>query len=316
VGWNASDIPDLSGRVAVVTGGNGGLGLATCRQLAAHGALVVMGARNMDKAEAACGLIRAETPTAQVESRPLDLASLASVKSFAAEVAASHPQVHMLFNNAGLMAIPEATTADGFEMQYGTNFLGHFALTMGLLPALVAAASAGSGGAGGDRSTGGARVVCTSSIARFMAGRFDLADLEMRGHYSPWTAYGISKRAMLEFAFELDRRLAPHGVRGFAADPGFSRTQLQTTSAAAMHSLQHRLWVGLLFIAEMGALPQLRAATDPGARGGHLYAPRWLSFGTPVVRKVAGRIADAAEHAALWNLAERETGVSLASSLP
>jgi NAD(P)-dependent dehydrogenase (short-subunit alcohol dehydrogenase family) len=309
VGWNASDIPDLSGRVAVVTGGNGGLGLATCRQLAAHGALVVMGARNMVKAEAACGLIRDETPRAQVEIRSLDLASLASVKSFAAGVAAAHPQVHMLFNNAGVMAIPEATTADGFEMQYGTNFLGHFALTMSLMPALSAAAE----------TSGGARVICTTSIARFTAGKFDLADLQLRGHYSPWTAYGISKRAMLEFAFELDRRLAPRGIRGFAADPGFSRTQLQTTSAAAMHSLQHRLWVNLLFIAqpaEMGALPQLRAATDPRARGGHLCAPQWLSFGAPVVRKVVGRIADPAEHAALWNLAERETGISLASSLP
>ncbi len=309
--WNANDIPDLAGRVAVVTGGNRGLGLVTCRHLAAHGALVVIGARNMTKGEAARGLIRAETPEAQVEVRPLDLASLAAVESFAAEVAAAHPRIHMLFDNAGLMAVPEGTTADGFETQFGTNFLGHFALTMRLLPALAAAGATGKGP--------GARVVCTTSIARFSVRKFVIDDLQLRGHYDPWMAYGISKRAMLEFAFELDRRLGGRGIHGFAADPGYSRTELQTTAAASMDGFQHRLWARLLFVAqppEMGALPQLRAATDPGARGGALYAPKWLAFGHPVIRRVVGSIANPAEHAALWDLAERETGLSLAASLP
>jgi len=308
--WKARDIPDLSGRVAVVTGGNGGLGLATCRQLAVHGASVVMAARNMAKAEAACGLILSETPDARLDIRKLDLSSLASVESLAADVLAAHPRVHMLFNNAGVMAVPEGTTADGFETQFGVNFLGHFALTLSLMPALLAAAAA--------PGSGGARVVCTTSIARVTAGKFDLADLQLRGRYRPWTAYGISKRAMLEFAFELDRRLASRGVRAFAADPGFSRTGLQATSAQAMRSLQHRFWVAALVAAQSadkGALSQLRAATDPKARGGALYAPRWMSFGAPVVRRVRGGIANAAEHAALWDLAERETGVSLASVL-
>ncbi len=308
MGWKASDIPDLSGRVAVVTGGNGGLGLAASRQLAAHGALVVIAARNLAKAEAACGQIRSETPNAQVEIHHLDLGSLSSVASFASDVAAAHPQIHVLLNNAGLMAVPEGTTADGFETQFGTNYLGHFALTMRLLPALSAAAA----------ETGEARVVCMTSIARTTAGKFDLADLQLRGHYKPWTAYGISKRAMLEFAFELDRRLGPRGIHGFAADPGFSRTQLQTTSAESMRSLQHRFWVAALVMAQsadMGALPELRAATDPRATGGKLYAPRWMSFGSPVVRKVGGRIANAEEHAALWELSERETGLSLESAL-
>lgn len=308
-GWKARDIPDLTGRVAVVTGGNGGLGLATARQLAAHGAVVVIGARNLAKGEAARQSIDSEVPGAWIEVRPLDLGSLASVAAFAAAVRAAHPAIHMLFNNAGLMAVPEGETADGFETQFGTNYLGHFALTLQLLPALLAAAAAGTE----------ARVVCTTSLGRVTAGKFDLADLQLHGHYNPWTAYGISKRANLEFAFELDRRLKARGVRGFAADPGFSKTDLQTTAARSMKSFQHRFWEVLVRTtgqsARMGALPQLRAATDPRAVGGTLYGPRWITVGAPVVRGVRGRIADPAEHAALWELSEHETGISLASVL-
>lgn len=309
MGWKASDIPDLSGRVAVVTGGNGGLGLATSRELADHGARVVIGARNLEKAESARQTIESEVPGASVEIRSLDLSSLASVAAFAREVQAVHPTIHLLLNNAGLMAVPEGRTVDGFEIQFGTNHLGHFALTLWLLPALVAAA------AGGTE----ARVVCTTSLGRTTAGKFDLADLQLRGHYNPWTAYGISKRANLEFALELDRRLAGRGVRGFAADPGFSKTDLQKTAGRSMKSLQHRFWDVLVRTtgqsARMGALPQLRAATDPEAVGGRLYAPRWITFGAPVVRGIGGRMADPAEHAALWELSERETGITLASIL-
>jgi NAD(P)-dependent dehydrogenase (short-subunit alcohol dehydrogenase family) len=309
MGWKASDIPDLSGRVAVVTGGNGGLGLATSRQLAAHGALVVIGARNLEKAEAARKLIDSEVPGASVQIRPLDLGSLASVEAFAGEVRAAYPAIHLLFNNAGLMAVPEGRTVDGFETQFGTNHLGHFALTLRLLPALLAAAA---------RSE--ARVVSTTSLTRYMAGKFDLADLQLSGaHYGPWTAYGISKRANLEFALELDRRLAGRGVRGFAADPGGAKTDLQKTSLRAMRSARHLFWdVSVRRFgqsARNGALPQLRAGTDPKAVGGSLYAPRWIFFGAPVVRGVRGRMADPAEQAALWELSERETGIALASVL-
>jgi Dehydrogenases with different specificities (related to short-chain alcohol dehydrogenases) len=309
MGWKASDIPDLAGRVAVVTGGNGGLGLATSRQLAVHGARVVIGARNLEKAEAARRAIESEAPGAPVEIRPLDLSSLASVAAFAKEVRAAHPAIHLLFNNAGVMAVPEGRTEDGFETQFGTNHLGHFALTLQLLPALLAAATGGTE----------ARVVCTTSLGRVTAGKFDLGDLQLRGHYNPWTAYGISKRANLEFALELDRRLAGRGVRGFAADPGFSKTDLQKTARRSMRSLRHSFWDILVTLtgqsARLGALPQLRAATDPKAVGGKLYAPRWITFGAPVVRGVRGRMADPAEHAALWELSERETGITLASVL-
>ena len=316
MGWSERDIPSLSGRVAVVTGGNRGLGFVTARALAAHGATVVIGARNMARAEAACGAIGDAVPDARVEVRPLDLASLANVQAFAEAALADHPRIDLLFCNAGVMACPEGRTADGFETQLGTNFFGHFALTMRLVPALLAAAEAS---IAAGRPGAGARVITTSSIARFTARHFDVENLQLRDHYDPWAAYSNSKRAVLEFAFELDRRLGARGVHGLAADPGYSHTELQTTAAASMDGFQHRLWTRLLFVAqspEMGALGQLRAATDPRARGGVLYAPKWLTFGPPVARRLIGSITNADEHRALWELAERETGITLASVLP
>jgi NAD(P)-dependent dehydrogenase (short-subunit alcohol dehydrogenase family) len=305
MGWKGRDIPDQTGKVAVVTGGNGGLGLETSRQLAAHGALVVIGARNLEKAEAARQSIAASAPDALLEIRRLDLGSLASIADFAAAVTADHARVDLLFNNAGVMAVPEGKTEDGFETQFGTNHLGHFALTMRLLPALLAAPAA--------------RVVSTTSVARFTAGKYDLANPHMRGCYKPWAAYGMSKRADLQFALELNRRLAGRRVTAYAADPGFSRTNLQAASFKAMRGLQQRFWVVATPVAGQsaasGALCQLRAGTDPSAVGGTLYAPRWFSFGAPVVRKVGSRFKRPAQLAALWELSERETGLSLASIL-
>ena len=305
MGWKAKDIPDQSGKVAVVTGGNGGLGLATVRHLAAHGARVVIGARNLEKAEAARKSVEAGVPGAAVEIQKLDLGSLASIAEFAAAVTAAHPRIDLLFNNAGLMAVPEGKTADGFETQFGTNHLGHFALTMRLMPALLAAPAA--------------RVVSTSSIARFTAGKYDLTNPHMHGCYSPWAAYGMSKRANLQFALELNRRLAGTTVTAFAADPGFSRTDLQATSAKAMDGLQQRFWrVAAPLVGQRaanGALCQVRAGTDPAAVGGTLYAPRWFSFGAPVVRKVGSNIDNPAQLVQLWELSERETGLTLAAAL-
>ena len=305
MGWKARDIPDQSGKTAVVTGGNGGLGLATSIQLAVHGARVVIGARNLAKAEAARCLIESRVAGSSVEILPLDLGSLKSVASFAEAVRAAHPKLDLLFNNAGVMAVKEGVTADGFETQFGTNVLGHFALTMNLLPALLAAPAP--------------RVVNTTSTARFMAGAYDLSNPHMRGCYDAWQAYGMSKRADLQFAFELNRRLKDRGLAAFAADPGLSRTDLQQASLRANGGIAQRFWLMAVKLlgqpASMGALPQLRAATDPTAVGGTLYTPRWISFGAPVVRGVGTRIGNPAEFVRLWELAECETGVTLEAAL-
>jgi NAD(P)-dependent dehydrogenase (short-subunit alcohol dehydrogenase family) len=305
MGWKASDIPDLKGKVAVVTGGNGGLGLQTSLQLAAHGAVVVIGARNLDKAQAAAGAIEAAAPGALLEVRKLDLGSLNAIARFAQDVKTAHPVIDLLYNNAGVMAVPQGTTSDGFETQFGTNLLGHFALTMRLLPALLAAPAP--------------RVVCTTSIARYTAGKYDLSNPHMRGCYNMWEAYGMSKRADLQFALELNRRLKDRGLAAFAADPGFSKTDLQATSLRTAHTLGQRFWAITTPIfgqpAASGALPQLRAGTDPAAVGGTLYAPRWWSFGAPVVRRVEARMRRADQLARLWELAESDTGLTLEAAL-
>jgi NAD(P)-dependent dehydrogenase (short-subunit alcohol dehydrogenase family) len=305
MGWKASNIPDLSGKTAVVTGGNGGLGLETARQLAAHGALVVIGARNLAKAESARTDLESTVPSARLEIRQLDLGSLASVASFAAEVKAAHPVIDLLFNNAGVMAVPEGKTVDGFETQFGTNVLGHFALTMHLLPALLAVPAP--------------RVVFTTSTARWQAGRYDLNNPHMHGCYDPWEAYGMSKRADLQLAFELNRRLQDRGLTAYAADPGFSKTDLQQASVRANPGFMQRFWERMTAImgqsAAMGVLPQLRAATDSAAIGGTLYAPRWITFGAPIVRGVGKKINNPAQMQQLWELCECETGVTLQSSL-
>jgi NAD(P)-dependent dehydrogenase (short-subunit alcohol dehydrogenase family) len=305
MGWKASDIPDQSGKVAVVTGGNGGLGLAAALELAVHGAHVIIGARNLQKADSACRSIESAVPGASVEVVALDLGSLVSIANFAASVKKANPKLDLLFNNAGVMALKEGVTTDGFETQFGTNHLGHFALTMHLLPVLLAAPAP--------------RVVTTTSTARFTAGKYDLSNPHMRGCYDPWQAYGMSKRANLQFAFELDRRLHDRGLAAFAADPGLSKTDLQPASARANDGFAQRFWIVAVRVAgqspAMGALPLLRAGTDPAAVGGTLYTPRWISVGAPIVRGVGKRIANPAEYSMLWELSERETGITLDSVL-
>ena len=301
--WSADDIPDQSGRVAVVTGGNGGLGLETVRELARKGAHVVMGARDLDKAARAQAEVVGELPDASIEVRALDLAALASVRAFAAEVLAAHPEVDLLFANAGVMATPEGTTEDGFETQFGINHLGHFELTRLLLPAL--------------HRSGAGRVVTTTSTARFAAGPYDLDDPHHRRRpYEPWEAYGYSKLANLQFALELDRRLRAAGSRvaALSADPGFSNTDLQQTTAKELPGWSQKLaarlvrWFGQSPAA--GALDQLRAGTDPEAAGGTLYRPRWIGFGPPVVGGIAPRLRTPEDLAKLWDVSEREVGAT------
>jgi len=299
--WTAADMPDQTGRVAVVTGANGGLGLETTRELARKGALVIMGVRNQEKAEVAREELMAEIPDANLEIHTLDLASLESVERFAESVIAGHKSIDLLVNNAGVMATPHLNTSEGFELQFGTNHLGHFALTAQLMPALLAADSA--------------RVVTVSSTARHFDNKLDPDDLNMERNYSPWGAYGRAKKANSDFALELSRRLDAAGskVRSLVAHPGYSNTDLQQQSVRSNDGWSQRFfartvrWVGME--ARRGALPQLRAATDPHARTGELYAPRFVNNGAPVRRPLTSWANKPEAGRLLWEVSERATGV-------
>jgi NAD(P)-dependent dehydrogenase (short-subunit alcohol dehydrogenase family) len=299
--WTTDDIPDRAGTVAVVTGANGGLGLETTRELARHGALVVMGVRNEAKADRARDEILSEIPAALLEVRPLDLGSLESVRMFAGAVAADHPRIELLVNNAGVMATPKDATADGFELQFGTNHLGHFALTALLMPVLAC----------GDD----ARVVTVTSTARHFKAKLDRDDLGLDEHYTPWRAYGRAKKANLDFALELDRRLVASGssVRSYAAHPGMSNTNLQAESVRSSGGASQRFFESVADRVGMtplrGAGPQLRAATDPAVHGGGIYTPRWVTAGDAVRRPVTGWANRREDAALLWTLSEAATGV-------
>ena len=301
--WTATDIPDQTGRTAVVTGANGGLGLETARELARKGAHVVMAARNLDKARTAAQDLRASVTDASIEVAALDLGSLESIAAFADLVGAAHPSIDILVNNAGVMATPRLETSDGFEVQFGTNHLGHFALTGRLLPALRAAPAA--------------RVVGVTSTGRHFRWLYDDADIHLEKRYHPWRAYGRSKIANVHFAIELDRRFrkARERAQSLVAHPGFANTDLQAASARSTPGgrSQHffrRAVERVGTSAAEGALPQLRAATDPRARGGELYTPRWVNVGPPVRRPLTRWSVDAKAMKQLWDISEELTGVT------
>lgn len=306
--WTAGDIPNQEGRVAVVTGANGGLGLETTRELARRGAVVVMGVRDQEKAQRAAAEIRAEIPDARLVLRELDLASLASVNAFVERVVDEHPRIDLLINNAGVMAIPHSSTDDGFEMQFGTNHLGHFALTAKLMPAM--------------KHRPGARIVTVTSAVRHAATKLDSDDLNMEEKYSPWGAYGRSKVANMNFALELDQRLKSAGAQAVSlvAHPGYSNTDLQAHSARAHGGTSQRFfaktvqWFGMS--PAKGALPQLRAATDPEAGGGELYTPRWVNSGSPVRRPVTGFRNRPDDMQTLWSVSEQATGIQFDVEAP
>jgi len=304
VNWTAADIPDLRGRTAVVTGANGGLGVETASAvLAAKGAHVLMAVRNQEKAADAVARIRRETPEASLELVNLDLGSLASVRAAADAIIAGTEKVDILVNNAGVMATPERETADGFELQLGINHLGHWALTAHLMPRLLAAPAA--------------RVVSVTSTAHHMGRPLDPRNPHLHGTYKPWMAYGQSKLANYHFALGLQREFERAGVaaQSVMAHPGLSHTDLQVaTEREGGVGASGPLWRWLAARTGMtpadGALPQIRAATDPAARGGELYGPRFINTGPPVRLPVLRPGADGAI-AILWQVSERETGIPM-----
>ncbi len=300
--WTEDDIGDLTGETIVVTGANSGLGLESTRALVEHGALVVAACRDLAKGQA-CTLLRG---SGSVDLRELDLADLGSVKRFADGLLTDYPQLSVLMNNAGVMALPQGETADGFERQFGTNHLGHFALTGRLLPALLAAPAA--------------RVVTTSSGAHKM-GKMNFEDLQSRQHYRRWSVYGQSKLANLLFTLELQARLSGIGSAAIAvaAHPGFSNTNLQSGHAKATGSRIEESINGVVNrvvsqSAQMGALPQLYAATSPAVRGGEYIGPDgFLEMrGYPKVVQPNNRGKDTVDAARLWAESVRLTGVDYA----
>ncbi len=290
-GWQTQDIPRQDGKTAVITGANSGIGYYTALELARAGARVVIGCRDAARGEAALKALR-EGSGGQVELVALDLASQASVRAFAAEVQAAHPRVDLLINNAGVMAMPRReVTVDGFERQFGTNVLGHFALTGLLWPALAASPAA--------------RVVTVSSMMAWVA-RIDLDDLQSERRYSPMGTYSRTKLADLIFTLELQRRAAGTSVISVASHPGGSTTNLQRHSFDGLMKL-----VGQS--AADGALPSLYAATAADVRGGEYFGPRgWFGArGAPGRARVPRRARDERIAAGLWDRLEQLTGVRL-----
>jgi NAD(P)-dependent dehydrogenase (short-subunit alcohol dehydrogenase family) len=306
--WNAADIPDQTGRTAVVTGANGGLGLETAKALAAKGAHVVMAARDQAKATAAEQEIRAHAPGASLEVVAVDLGDQASVKAAAAAIATAHPAVDLLVNNAGVMAMPERETADGYEMQLGVNHLGHWTFTAGLLAPLLRSA------AGGRRP----RVVTVTSVARFTGGPIDPSNPHLAGRYDPWRAYGQAKLANYFFGLGLQQQAERAGVdlASLLAHPGLTNTDLQSRTnreggAGFLGPFFDRFTDVAGMSPEAGARMQLRAATDPTATGGRLYAPAFAAFGPAVARPILRTRDLPARIDQLWEVSERETGVPL-----
>lgn len=293
-------MPPLDGKVALVTGANAGLGLAIATALARRGARVLLACRNQAKAAAAAEQIRAEAGGRDVDLGlvPLDLASLASVAGAAEQVRRDEARLDLLINNAGLMAVDEARTEDGFELQLGVNHLGHFALTARLAPLVLA--------------TPGSRVVTMSSFGH-RPGRLRLDDLMFeRRRYSRWPAYFQSKLANLLFTFELQRRLAEAGAstQALAAHPGGTHTDLGTEGSGITNKLNAPV-MKLMQPTWLGALPLLRAATDPAATGGQFYGPRWMVRGYPRVETPSRRARRAVDAKGLWDRSEELTGVAL-----
>ena len=308
-GWTTSDIPSQAGRLAVVTGATGGLGFETAKALAGAGARVIATGRNANKGTAALVNIRREHPSADVSFSVVDMADLASIRGFAEQLATRETALDLLINNAGVMAVPDRReTKDGFELQFGTNYLGHFALTGRLLPLL--------------RCSPAARVVDVASLAH-RRGRIDFADPQGR-HYGAWKAYSQSKLAMLMFAIEFQRRSAAlgWGVTGVAAHPGWAHTDIFANGPAMNGALGLTERLGVIAFpifgqsAAAGALPLLYAATAPGIQAGGYYGPDGFFElrGAPSPSRIEPQARDVDAAAKLWDLSVHLTGVDPATA--
>ncbi len=297
--WTADDIPDLGGLTAIITGANSGVGYESAIELARRGATVILACRSASRGESALRRIKNDSPSASVELAQLDLGDLESVERFARQFCATHDKLDLLINNAGVMATPYRTTASGFESQFGTNHLGHFALTGKLMSLLI--------------NSPGSRIVSVSSLAH----REESIDLEAiqftRENYNRWRAYGRSKLANLLFTYELHRRFERAGIRhvsSLAAHPGVSKTNIaQGLGWIGTVSMQI---AGLFFqSARMGALPILRAATDPNAASGEYYGPDRPNErrGHPVTVTSSPESHDTEVARRLWEQSEKLTDV-------
>jgi len=296
--WTTADIPDQSGRVAVITGANTGLGYETALALAAHGAHVVLAVRSLDKGKDAIARIIAHSPQADVALQELDLTSLDSIRAAAEQLRSDHDRIDLLINNAGVMYPPKETTKDGFEMQFGTNHLGHFAFTGLLLDRLLPVA--------------GSRVVTVSSIGHRIRADIHFDDLQWERSYNRVSAYGQAKLANLLFTYELQRRLASHGTTiAAAAHPGGSNTELMRHLPGWAASA-YPVLAPLFQDAAMGALPQLRAATDPAVLGGQYYGPDSFAQtrGYPKIVGSSKKSHDVDRQRRLWTVSEELTGVT------
>ncbi len=296
--WTTADIPDQTGRVAVITGANTGLGYETASALAARGAHVVLAVRNLDKGKDAATLISKRNPGASVALQELDLTSLESIRAAAAQLRTDHDSIDLLINNAGVMYPPKSTTKDGFELQFGTNHLGHFAFTGLLLDRLL--------------PVPGSRVVTVSSIGHRIRADIHFDDLQWERRYNRVQAYGQAKLANLLFTYELQRRLASHGATiATAAHPGGSNTELMR-HLPGWASAIYPVVAPLFQDAAMGALPTLRAASDPRALGGQYYGPDGFAQtrGYPTVVESSRKSHDVQRQRRLWTVSEELTGVS------
>ena len=306
--WTAADIPDLTGRTAIVTGANSGLGLETAMALAGHGATVVMACRDGNRCATAAEQIMEASPAGRVVPMLLDLSDLEGVRAFAQEFGPKFGSLDILVNNAGVMAPPHRfETEQGFELQLGVNHLAHFALTGLLLPKLL--------------STPGSRVVTVSSFAH-EAGRIDFDDLQRERGYTPYGAYSQSKLANLLFTLELDRRLRASTAEtiSVAAHPGFASTNLQA-AGPFLGSKPMLSWLVLGGVRVFGkspahgAAPQLYAATAPGVRGGDYYGPKHRLAGATAQVGMSKRARDEAAATRLWDISKQLTGVDIDAAI-